>query len=90
MVNLQLHIRIYYSAEDLYDIVLKEAKEWNNEIDKYYLEKIHSKYSTYIINPPLITQRDSYSDIEQKNISYDFMRKKFLPKYNQVKANFHR
>ena len=43
------------------------------EIDRYYLEKIHPNYNCYMTNPMICLQREGFSDIENKEVNYDFM-----------------
>lgn len=50
-----------------------EAENYDGEIDRYYLEKIHPKFNAYMCNPMIAIQKEGYSDIEEKEVSYDFM-----------------
>lgn len=50
-----------------------KANDYDGEIDRYYLEKIHKKYNAYMCNPMIIIQRDGFSDIENQEVSYSFM-----------------
>jgi hypothetical protein len=52
-----------------------EARNYEMEIDNYYIEKIHNKYKCYMITPMMIVQKEGYSDIEKSNVNYDFMEK---------------
>ena len=51
------------------------ANEYDGEIDRYYLEKIHPKYNVYMSNPMVAIQKQGYSDIEKAVVNYDFMQK---------------
>jgi GR25 family glycosyltransferase involved in LPS biosynthesis len=57
---------------DLINDIMK-AVEYKDEIDRFYIEKIHYKYNCYMINPMMIIQKADYSDIEGKVVDYGFM-----------------
>ena len=46
-----------------------------DEIDKYYLTKIHPFFNCYMSNPMIAIQNDGLSDIENRYVNYDFMTK---------------
>lgn len=48
-------------------------KRSNEEVDRFYMDKIHYKYQCYMITPMIAIQRPGYSDIEGKEVSYEFM-----------------
>ena len=77
--------------KDLIDDINKAA-DYDDEIDKYYLEKIHKKYNCYMITPMIAIQRTGYSDIEQKMVNYDFMEKTLkglmMPEHEIVDDNY--
>ena len=50
-----------------------EAENYDGEIDRYYLEKIHPNFNAYMCDPMIAIQKEGYSDIEEKEVSYDFM-----------------
>ena len=52
---------------------LLEVEEYNGEIDRYYLEKIHPVFNAYMVDPMICIQKEGYSDIEEKEVNYDFM-----------------
>lgn len=52
---------------------LLKAQEQEQQLDHYYLDKIHTKYPCYMRNPMLFIQKDGFSDIERANVSYEFM-----------------
>lgn len=53
------------------DVLL--MKEYEEEVDRYYLEKIHPKYKCYMAKPMCCIQNEGYSDIEGQDVNYDFM-----------------
>ena len=57
------------------DLVSKilDAKNYDGEIDRFFLEKIHGAYNAYMCNPMIAIQKEGFSDIENKEVSYDFM-----------------
>ena len=63
---------INLSNKKLIDEILK-AKDYDGEIDRFYLEKIHPNFNVYMCDPMIAIQKEGYSDIEQKEVSYDFM-----------------
>lgn len=50
-----------------------EAENYDGEIDRYYLEKIHPNFNAYVCDPMIAIQKEGFSDIENKEVSYDFM-----------------
>ena len=50
-----------------------EAVDYDEEIDRFYLEKIHPKFNVYVTDPMIAIQKEGFSDIENKEVSYDFM-----------------
>jgi glycosyltransferase involved in cell wall biosynthesis len=50
-----------------------EMESYPKEIDQFYIDKIHSNYPCYMINPMMILQKSGYSDIEKSDVNYDFM-----------------
>ena len=50
-----------------------EAENYDGEIDRYYLEKIHPNFNAYMCDPMIAIQKEGFSDIENKEVSYDFM-----------------
>ena len=64
----------YILSESFYDIVIDKIRQCYCEIDICYV-KMQQKYENiYGIFPCLITQRESYSDILNRNVNY----KKFI------------
>ena len=60
--------------KDLVSDILK-AKGCDIEIDRYYIDNIHSKYKSYMVHPMVCIQKDGMSDIENKKVEYSFMEK---------------
>jgi glycosyltransferase involved in cell wall biosynthesis len=52
---------------------LLKLEDYNGEIDRYYLEHIHPKFNAYMCDPMIAIQKEGYSDIEGKEVNYDFM-----------------
>jgi hypothetical protein len=50
-----------------------EAHTYEEEIDRYYLEKIHPNFNAYMCDPMIAIQKEGFSDIENREVSYDFM-----------------
>jgi len=55
------------------DILRAEQTPPEMEIDRYYVDTIHTKYPCYMIHPMVCIQKTGYSDIEQKRVEYSFM-----------------
>ena len=68
----------------LIDEIYKSV-DTEDEIDKFYLLKIHPYFNCYMMNPMCAIQRDGESDIEGRYVNYDFMTKTLdglqLPEY---------
>jgi GR25 family glycosyltransferase involved in LPS biosynthesis len=52
---------------------LLEVEKYNEEIDRFYLEKIHPNFNAYMCDPMIAIQKEGFSDIENREVSYDFM-----------------
>jgi len=52
---------------------IMDMENYNEEVDRFYLEKIHPKYKCYMTNPMMAIQKEDYSDIEKRDVNYDFM-----------------
>jgi len=52
---------------------LLEAENYDGEIDRYYLQNIHPNFNAYMFDPMIAIQREGFSDIENREVSYDFM-----------------
>ena len=58
---------------DMCNQIINELDAYEGEIDRYYLEKIHPNYNVYMCDPMIAIQKEGYSDIEGREVSYDFM-----------------
>ncbi len=58
--------------KDLVNDIL-QMENYDSEIDRFYIEKIHSKYNCYMADPMICIQKEGYSDIEGKMVDYSFM-----------------
>ena len=58
----------YIINRRLFPKILKDLETYSKEIDNYYFECIQPYYKTYIYNPILVKQIESFSDIVQKNV----------------------
>ena len=50
-----------------------EVETYNEEIDRFYLEKIYPNFNAYMCDPMIAIQKEGFSDIENREVSYDFM-----------------
>jgi GR25 family glycosyltransferase involved in LPS biosynthesis len=57
---------------------IMKATNYDGEIDRYYLEKIHPKFKCYMCDPMICLQREGFSDIEDKMVNYDFMQQTLM------------
>lgn len=64
---------INLEKDEMVQKIIKELENYKEEIDKYYLNEIHTNYKAYICNPMIIIQEDGFSDIENCEVNYDFM-----------------
>lgn len=53
---------------------IKEALNQEAEIDTFYSDVIHPKFRVYMHNPMVMIQKPGWSDIEQREVNYDFMK----------------
>ena len=71
---------------------IRKAVDYEEEIDRFYLEKIHPNYNVYMSNPMVAIQKEGYSDIEGTNVNYDFMQQTIsglsIPEYENVDGNY--
>jgi len=63
---------INLNNKDLVSKIL-EVENYDGEIDRYYLEKIHPNFNAYVCDPMIAIQKPGFSDIENREVSYDFM-----------------
>ena len=52
---------------------LLEMENYSEEVDRFYLEKIHPEFKCYMSNPMIAIQKEDYSDIEGQEVNYNFM-----------------
>lgn len=64
----------YAIRSTVYDIVLADALRMAEPIDSA-LTRIQQRGKSYVINPPIAFQREDYSDVEQRNMNYSWIRK---------------
>jgi hypothetical protein len=73
--------------EDIYKL-----DNYDQEVDRYYLEFIHLKYNAYMIDPMAIIQQEGFSDIEGQKVNYDFMQSTLhgfmKPEHNKVEDDY--
>jgi GT2 family glycosyltransferase len=67
------HAYMIHLKNEAFMTELLKMKEYEHEIDRYYLEKIHPHYKCYMIDPMICLQKDGFSDIENRMVNYDFM-----------------
>lgn len=67
-----------YSKEGIVKILKKISPVWENKpIDVLIAEHIQSENKCYCTYPLLVTQRPSYSDIEEDDVNYDYIEYRF-------------
>ena len=73
--------------EDIYKL-----DDYDQEVDRYYLEFIHLKYNAYMIDPMAIIQQEGFSDIEGQKVNYDFMQSTLhgfmKPEHDKVEGDY--
>ena len=52
---------------------IMKMTDFDMEIDTFYLEKIHPIFNCYMCNPMIAIQKEGFSDIENREVSYNFM-----------------
>ena len=67
------HAYIINLTDPIFVEKILEVENYNEEIDRYYLEKIHPNFNCYVCDPMIAIQKDGFSDIENREVSYDFM-----------------
>jgi len=71
---------------------IRKAKDYENEIDRFYIENIHKNFNVYMYDPMIIIQNEGYSDIEKRYVNYDFMQQTLsgltLPEYENKNGNY--
>jgi hypothetical protein len=82
---------INLEKDDLVKKIINDLENYNEEIDRYYLNEIHTQYMVYMCNPMICIQENGFSDIEGKEVDYSFMQRTLdglrTPEYNVGKNN---
>ena len=70
----------YIMSCDIFDHVIDTLERYNKQVDVYFSSEIVAKGTpngklppSYVLNPPIATQRDDYSDIEKKVVNYKYL-----------------
>ncbi len=58
----------------VFDEILKFPHEWTRPID-CVLTEIQKRGNSYVVNPPIAFQREGFSDVEGRNMNYDWIQK---------------
>lgn len=56
---------------------IKQIRSQSNILDVWLANDVQAKQIALMVNPILTTQRESYSDIERRNVKYDFIEERF-------------
>jgi len=70
-------------SEKSYDIFIKKYEGMNkisnmsDVLDVYFAQQFQEKYICLMVNPMMTTQMNSYSDIENRVVNYDFIEERF-------------
>lgn len=52
---------------------LLQMEDYTEEVDRFYMTNIHYNYYSYMVAPMRVIQREGISDIEGKEVNYNFM-----------------
>ena len=74
----------YIVKQHMYDVLITNFKESATNLTKnpnnkrdyaldIYWKKLQPQYYWYMLIPPTVSQYESYSDIEKKNVAYDWL-----------------
>jgi GR25 family glycosyltransferase involved in LPS biosynthesis len=66
---------INLEKDEMVQKIIRDLENYKEEIDRYYLNEIHTQYKAYMCNPMVIIQQAGFSDIENCEVNYDFMQK---------------
>ncbi len=66
---------INLEKDEMVQKIIRDLEHYKEEIDRYYLNEIHTNYKAYICNPMIIIQEAGFSDIENCEVNYDFMQR---------------
>lgn len=85
----------YILHNSAYNEIINNLTKCKNPIDVYYKNNFHNNGTSYVINPQIATQKEGFSDIEQKYLKYtlsdidDFIKIKQSPhEYNEKTLDF--
>jgi len=69
-VSCTLTTHSYALHEKAFDSILNNMLESGLEIDNYYITFIQSQHNSFCLSPGITTQRESYSDVLNRNTNY--------------------
>ncbi len=82
---------INLEKDEMVNKIINDLEKYNEEIDRYYLNEIHTEYKAYMCNPMICIQENGFSDIEGKEVDYSFMQQTLnglrTPEYSVGKHN---
>jgi len=61
----------YFVHSRLYDFLIERLPKISEEIDLFYARDVHPKYNCYCVTPFMTYQKQSYSNILNKNVNYN-------------------
>ncbi len=64
---------LHLEKDEMIQKIIRELESYQEEIDRYYINEIHPYYKAYMCDPMIIIQEAGYSDIEGREVNYDFM-----------------
>ena len=67
------HAYIINLTDNTFVQKLLELENYDEEIDRYYLEKIHPNFNCYVCDPMIAIQKEGFFFFFFKEVSYDFM-----------------
>lgn len=71
-VNKGLSAHAFILRSTLFEVFLERMKAFDTVFDCIFAE-VQLTYNVYIPNPPLVWQTSGYSDLEGRNMNYDFL-----------------
>jgi glycosyltransferase involved in cell wall biosynthesis len=67
------HCYILNLTDPAFVEALLKMDDYEEEVDKFYLQNIHPNFNAYVVDPMIAIQQDGFSDIEGREVNYDFM-----------------
>ena len=64
---------INLQKRDFVERLIAGLLSYGEEIDRYYITKVHPTHKVYICDPMICLQESGYSDIEGREVNYSFM-----------------